>query len=151
MAESTTVIAALKFQGGVVIAADSQASDIAGEVRWPVEKLDRIGTHPCVVGFSGSIGRGQRARDAIERTQLHQNMFQRKERIRDALDRCLCPIYREIAEESVQGAPFVLQKGLWGLTAYWAESDAHILEFPLNGDSEFHQHFQAIGSGGADA
>jgi len=40
MSESTTIIAALKFEGGVVIAADSQASDPVAQVRWPVEKLD---------------------------------------------------------------------------------------------------------------
>lgn len=147
MSASDTLIAALKFQGGVIIAADTQVSDIVAQVRWPCEKLDCIGVHPCVIGFSGSVGKGQRAREAIERTELHQNMFQRKERIRDCLDRCVRPIYREIREESVSGAHFVLQQGLWGLATYWAENDAHILEYPLNGDSEFCPDFRAIGSG----
>jgi len=147
MSTSQTLIAALKFQSGVIIAADTQASDIVAHVRWTCEKLDCIGSHPCVIGFSGSIGRAQRARESIEGTRLHANMFQRKQRIRDALDRCLRPIYREIREESVKGASFILQQGLWGLATYWAENEAHILEFPLNGDSEFHPNFHAIGSG----
>ena len=112
MSTSQTLIAALKFQGGAVIASDTQASDLVAQVRWPCEKLDCIGTHPCVIGFSGSIGRSQRAREAIERTTLHQNMFRRKEPIRDALDRCLRPIYREIREESVRDARFILTQGL---------------------------------------
>jgi len=147
MSTSQTLIAALKFQGGVIIAADTQASDIVAQVRWPCEKLDCIRTYPCVIGFSGGLGRGQRARAAIEGTPLHQNMFNRKEQIRNAWDRCLRPIYKEIREESVQGAPFYLTQGLWGLAAYWAEDDAHILEYPVNGDSEFCPDFRAIGSG----
>lgn len=84
MSTSQTIIAALKFQGGVIIAADTQATDLVAQVRWPCEKLDCIGTYPCVIGFSGSLGRSQRARTAIEGCHLHPNMFERKERIRDA-------------------------------------------------------------------
>lgn len=146
MSTSQTLIAALKFQGGAIIASDTQASDLVVGVRWPYEKLDCIGTHPCVIGFSGSLGRGQRAREAIERITLRPNMFQQKGRIRNILDRCLHPIYREIREESVSGAPFILTQSLWGLVVYWAEDAAHILEYPINGDSEFCPDFRAIGS-----
>ena len=146
MSTSQTIIAALKFQGGVIIAADTQASDIVAQVRWPCEKLDCIGTYPCVIGFSGGIGRGQRARAAIEGTPLYPNMFERKERIRNTWDRCLRPIYKEIREENVKGALPYLNQDLWGLAVYWAEDEAHILEYPINGDSEFCPDFRVIGS-----
>jgi 20S proteasome alpha/beta subunit len=151
MAESTTVIAALKFQGGVVIAADSQASDVASDVRWPVEKLDRIGSHPCVVGFSGAVSRAEHARGKLNSTPLHPNMFDKRERIQGAVYRSLSPVYDEIkrANECAK-QPFYLTS-LWGLFTFWAEGTPHIFECGINGDCEFHQHFHAIGSGSKTA
>ena len=40
---------------------------------------------------------------------------------------------------------------LWGLTAFWAEEAAHIMEYEVSGDSCFHDHFHAIGGGGPTA
>ncbi|MFC1937857.1 hypothetical protein ACFLWY_04815 [Chloroflexota bacterium] len=151
MAESTTVIAALKFQGGVVIAADSQASDTVAEVRWPVEKLDRIGMHPCVLGFSGAVSRAERARNKLNSTPLHPNMFDKRERIEGAVYKCLSPIYKEIKQAN-EGANWgYYLTSLWGLMALWAEEAPHILECGINGDCEFHEHFHAIGSGSKTA
>jgi 20S proteasome alpha/beta subunit len=91
MAESATVIAALKFQGGIVIGADSQASDLVIGVRWPVEKLDRVGEHPLVVGLSNSMGMGQRARREIENLDLRATTFRKPETVQAAIDRALQP------------------------------------------------------------
>lgn len=147
MAESTTIIAALKFQGGVVIAADSQASDTVVAIRWPVQKLCCLGSHPCVFGFSGAVARSQRALVALEAIPLYPNMFDKRDRIRDAIDRCLSPIYHQIKQAN-QGVQIdIFRTALWGLVVYWAEESPHILEYGLNGDSEFHNYFHAIGSG----
>lgn len=147
MSISTTIIAALKFKGGVVIAADSQASDRVAQVRWPIEKLYRIGAYPCVVGFSGAVARSQRALEALEAITLHSNMFDKRDRVRDAIDRCLSPIYQQIKQAN-QGVQIdILGTALWGLVVYWAERAPQILEYGLNGDSEFHEYFHAIGSG----
>ena len=147
MSESTTIIAALKFEGGVVIAADSQASDLVAQARWPVEKLDCIGGHPCVLGFSGSVARAQQARSKLEVITLHKNMFQKRDRIRDAVDRCLSPIYQQIKQANDGVKRDVYLTSLWGLIAYWAEEAPQILECGINGDIEFHDYFHAIGSG----
>ena len=147
MAVSTTVIAALKFMGGVVIAADSQASDPTAGVRWPVDKLDCIGSHPLVLGFSGAMGRAERARWALQGTKHHTNTFEKRDRIRDAVDRCLSPVYLQIKQANDGVRRDIYKTSLWGLLAYWAEEAPHILECGLNGDIEFHQYFQAIGSG----
>lgn len=151
MGISTTVIAALKFEGGVVIAADSQASDIVAEVRWPVEKLDCIGSHPCVVGFSGSISNSQRARAALEAITLHPNMFDKRDRIRDTIARCLSPIYQQIKQANDGVRRDIYLTSLWGLLVYWAEGAPQILECGINGDIEFHEYFHAIGSGAKTA
>ncbi len=147
MSESTTVIAALKFEGGVVIAGDSQASDPVAQVRWPVEKLDCIGGHPCVLGFSGSVARAQQARSKLEATTLYPNMFKKRDRIRDAVDRCLSPVYQQIKQSNDGVLRDIYRTSLWGLLAYWAEEAPHILECGINGDIEFHEYFHAIGSG----
>ena len=143
MSTSTTIIAALKFEGGVVIAADSQASDMVAGVRWPIEKLDCIGTHPCVLGFSGSVARSQRARMALETTTMHPNMFDKRERIRGVVDRYLSPIYQQIKQANDGVRRDIYLTSLWGLVAYWAEGAPHILECGVNGDIEFHHYFHA--------
>ena len=154
MSVSTTIIAALKFEGGVVIAADSQASDMLAGVRWRVEKLDQINGLPLVVGFAGNVGMGERARAALRDASWHANMFAKRDRVRDALDRCLNPIYiaiREKVPENLKLGSPVWDIGLAGLGAFWAEGEGHIVEYGLNGDCEFHQYFHAIGSGESTA
>lgn len=152
MAASATIIAALKYNGGVVIAADSQASDTVGEVRWQIEKLDCIGNYPLVVGFSGDVGMGQRARRMLEeaatqpKRTLHPNMFQKRDRIRDALDRYFMPVYQKIKECNYPPTALVPQVSLRGLVAYWAEDAPRILEYDITGTSMFHDCFHAIGS-----
>lgn len=147
MGVSTTVIGALKFKGGVVIAADSQASDLAATVRWAVEKLNGIGGYPFVAGFSGSLGKCQSARGALEATRLHPNMFDKRDRIEGAVADCLRPIYKQIKQANDGVKREIYLTGLWGLLAYWAEGGPQILECGLNGDTEFHDYFHAIGSG----
>jgi 20S proteasome alpha/beta subunit len=151
MPASTTVIAALKFQGGVLIAADSQASDMTAGVRWPVEKLDRLPNLPCVIGFSGSVGKGDIARQRLADARFHTNTFAKSERIQAAVRTVLSPIYQDIKNESYPPGTMIPDIALWGLTAMWAENDARILEFEANGDSSFHDHFHAVGSGSQTA
>ncbi len=148
MGESTTIIAALKFQGGVVIGADSQASDPVANVRWPVDKLECLpGGHPCVIGFGGSMGKAQQARDALEAKPLHDSQFKKRELARNALDRCLATIYQDIKKKNPQQTSPIWKITLVGLGALWTEDEGQILEFEYNGDSCFHSNFHAIGSG----
>jgi hypothetical protein len=145
MAESTTIIAALKFQGGVVIAADSQASDLAAQVRWPIEKLECVGDKPLVLGFSGSVGMAQRARRELEATTLHPNTFNKRHLVQNAMDRCFAPIYRKIKED-IHPPVNIFEVCLWGLSVFWAENAPQILENEVSSDSSFHDYFHAIGS-----
>jgi len=149
---SSTVIAALKYEGGVLIAADSQASDPLGEVRWPIEKLDRVGSCPIVLGFSGSVGICERARSATNGIQFHGNQFKKRDHIRDALARAIDPFQLEVRRKLIDGfhgLPWEI--AIWGLGVYWAEDQAHIIEFETSGDDCFHSTFQAIGSGAKTA
>ena len=145
VADTATVIAALKFKDGVVIAADSQASDSIGGVRWPFEKLDSIGDKPLVIGFSGSVGMGQRARRELETTALHPNTFNKRHLVQKAMDRCFAPIYKQIKED-IHTPLYIPQVCLWGLSVFWAENSPHIFENEITGDSSFHDYFHAIGS-----
>jgi len=145
VAQTATIIAALKFQDGVVIASDSQTSDPVAQVRWPVEKLERIGDKPLVLGFSGSVGVAQRARRGLEETTLHPNTFNKRHLVQDAMDRCFAPIYKKIRED-IHPPIDIWQVALWGLSVFWAENAPQILENEPSSDSSFHDYFHAIGS-----
>lgn len=147
MGASMTIIAALKFEGGVVIASDSQASDISSRVRWEIEKLDRIGNHPLVLGFSGSVGMAERARKALEEANLHPNTFKKRDLIRDAMERCFDPIYKTINRKKALPVHRVNELSICGLAAYLAENAPQILEYDINCDFTYHDYFHAIGSG----
>lgn len=139
-----TVIAALKFEGGVILAADSQATDDFGNVRWQVEKPFQVASFPCVVCLSGSMGMNDRVKKDVLARTWHSNTFDRRDRVRDAVDASFVNVYKVI-EERNRPIP------LWGLAAFWAEGAAHILEHEPTGDCSFHDHFQSIGSGAATA
>ena len=148
MTASSTIIAALKFEGGVVIGADSQASDIVENVRWPIEKLDQVRTHPLVLGFSGDDGSAKRARVAVEALSLSANTFRRRDRVRNAIEGALAPEYDRIKVRN----PNPPTSSLWTITidalaVFWAEDAPHIIQFEFNGDCCFHDYFHAIGSG----
>jgi 20S proteasome alpha/beta subunit len=145
LADSATVIAALKFEGGIVIGADSQASDLVALVRWPVEKLCCVGNQPLVLGFSGSVGMAQRARAQLESTVLHTNVFGKRHSIQGAMDKSFTPVYKKI-KDTIHPPQNIYQSCLWGLSAFWAEGAPQILEHEINGDSSFHDFFHAIGS-----
>jgi len=142
--DSTTVITALKFQGGVILGADSQATDRVANVRWQVEKPVQVHSYPCVIGISGSMGMGSRVKDDILADSWHPNMFRRRDLVRDAIDRSFVRTYERIAERGGQ-IP------LWGLSAFWAEGNPHILEHETSRDCCFHEYFHAVGSGSQTA
>ena len=147
MGTSTTIIAALNFEGGVVVGADSQASDMIANVRWPVEKLDRVRDYPMVLGFSGQEGSAKRARQAVEEVSLTTNTFRRRDRVRNALEGCLGPEFERIKTNNPSPDRSIWDITISALVAYWAEDAPHILEFEYNGDCCFHDNFHAIGSG----
>jgi len=152
MANTHTLIAALKYQGGVIISSDSQVSDLAIRVRWPIEKLAQVGQHPLVVGFSDSMGRGQRARAALGDGSFRSTTFDKCERVQSLMDAKLLPIYDEIKKLSRVPAGCQLPEiGLSALAAFWAGGEPHILEREMNCDSCFHSCFHAIGNGGPTA
>lgn len=144
MPASTTVITALKFQGGVILGSDSQATDTVAGVKWTVEKPVQVKSHPCVISMSGSVGMATRVKDSILNGQWHPNMFRKRDLVRDAIDRGFKETYKEIADRN-RAIP------LWGLSVFWAEGSAHILEHELSGDCSFHDYFHTIGSGSQTA
>ncbi|MBI4339706.1 MAG: hypothetical protein HY680_07100 [Chloroflexi bacterium] len=145
MPASTTVITALKFQGGVILGSDSQATDTVAEVRWTVEKAIQVKQYSLVISMSGSLGMANRVKDSIVNDEWHSNMFRKRDLVRDAIDRGFKKIYKEIADRNRPTIP------LWGLSAFWAEGSPHILEHELSGDCSYHDYFHAIGSGSKTA
>ena len=116
------------------------------EVRWPLEKLDRIGQLPCVIGFSGDVGRAQRARRSLTEAHLVPNAFRRVDTVLNVMDKCLAPHYQEIMDRWGKPPASIFQVTLWGLAGLWAEGEPRILEFEMSGTSSFHEYFHAIGS-----
>jgi 20S proteasome alpha/beta subunit len=156
VAASDTLIAALKFKGGVIIGSDSQASDDINKVRWPMEKPEQIGNFPLVVACSGAAGRGKQAVAALQNAGFHDTTFQKPERVMAMVDGKLKPIYNVLKQEAVNNFPKFpypsWQIVLSLLGAYWAGGQAHILECCENGDYPFpHDYFHAIGSAGQTA
>ena len=150
MASSSTVVIALRFNRGIVIAADSQASDLSANVRWPVEKLAQVGTWPLVVGFSGSSGLSKAARRDIESFGWKGTTLKRVDLVRRAIDGKLAPHYKAIREKNTPDSPisaFFGQIGLWGLAACWADDGPAILEFEASGGTDTHEYFHAVGGG----
>lgn len=151
MAESLTLVTALKFREGVVIASDSQVTDDAVSVRWPMEKLTRVGKHPLVVGFSGSGGKGKLARQALQEAGFRSTTFERLDRVGRMIVGNLQPIYERIQAESKPPFKNWQEIALTGLAAFWAEGQPHILELEKNGDTYPHDYFHALGSAGSAA
>ena len=151
MPDSNTVIAALKYQGGVLMGADSQVSDLVVQVRWPIEKLSQVQQHPLVIGLSGSMGRGDRAREALDATGFRSTTFDKKDRVQGLIEGSLTPVYEGIQKASKPPGAGIHEIALTGLAVFWAEGEPHIFETEFNGDNSFHQSFHAIGSGGSTA
>lgn len=152
MANTHTLIAALKYQGGVIISSDTQVSDLPVRVRWPIEKLAQVGQHPLVVGFSDSMGQGQRARAALDDGSFRSTTFQKPKRVQSLMDTKLLPIYDQIKNLSrVPPGRQIPEIGLSALAAFWAGGEPQILEREMNCDSCFHSCFHAIGSGAPTA
>ena len=151
MAESATVIAALKFQGGVVIGSDSQVSDPLAGVRWKLEKLDQVGSVPLVIGFSGDLSLGQRARASLQNQIKHPGMIGNLEAARNAVEKCIYPIYRKGVEEKLPFNGSIWDLTIWALAALTSGRSGQIMEFGLNGVCTYHDYFHAIGSGSTTA
>jgi 20S proteasome alpha/beta subunit len=148
VAATGTVIAALRHRDGVLIGADSQASDFNAQVRWPCTKLRRIGGQPFVAGFSGSLGSAERIFGALDGANLRPNQLQRKARLQTFLDGVVKPEYvAALARSPNPNAPIPI----WGLAAGCVEAEPRILEFEPSGDSMWHEYFHAIGSGAPTA
>ena len=144
MAESETVIIALKFEGGAILGADSQASDDYLGVRWMVEKPFQIPAVPCVSAMSGSVGMITRVKEDLLGHRWLPHTFDKVSRVRGTVDSSFVKIYKENDARNAR-----IQ--LVGLTIFWAEEDAHILEHETSRDCCFHPHFHAIGSGAKTA
>lgn len=151
MAASGTVIAALSYDSGVLIGADSQATDQLVGVRWTVTKLRQIRDYPFVLGFSGSIGAADRILDGLATTNIDWNALRSRGDLQRVLDEIPIPEYK-----AASGRPSGLPQGLdeiaiHGLAAVTVESRHRILEYEMSGDSGWHDYFQAIGSGRSTA
>ena len=150
MPTSSTVLVALKYRNGVLVGADSQASDAVAEVRWPVQKVRRVGSHPLLLGFSGSVGTSDRAFERLATAKFRPTTFEKRGRLQEFLDRELRPEYESAAKRQ-SPAPNAHRIGIWGIAAAWVEGQGEILEYELSGDSSWHEHFHAVGSGARTA
>jgi ATP-dependent protease HslVU (ClpYQ) peptidase subunit len=150
VAASSTVIAALRHKAGVLIAADSQASDPAAEVRWAVTKCRRIGSVNLVIGFAGSLGSAERIFTALNAANLRPNQLDKQVRFQKALDAIVKPEYEAASQRAYP--PRGWDKiAIWGLAATCVEAEPRILELEMSGDSCWHDYFHAIGSGASTA
>ena len=148
MSLSSTIIAALRFNNGVVIGADSQTSDLVNGVRWESGKLNRIGETSLVVGFTGQTGPIENMRVALAHEAESLAEFERHAHLVRHIHQTLSPIFRELYQQYPDAKWDTIWKVLvGGLAAYWAEGNPRILEIEANGQCETHRSFRAIGSG----
>lgn len=154
MADSATVIVALRYRDGIVFASDSQASDLVQRVRWETTKARQVGDHPLVMAFSGNMGVARRARSSVEGRSFKATTFQRRERGRKMIESALAEHYDWIASRMKPESAFKEVVGMPQmvvLAACWAEDSPTIIEYGQDGDSEFHEYFHAVGSGATRA
>jgi 20S proteasome alpha/beta subunit len=150
MSNTGTIIVALKYRDGVLIGADSQASDPPPPgtdqtgVRWTVTKLRQIGKSPIVTGFSGSWGTAERVLDKLSATKLYPGQMADRASIQKALEKDLVPEVNAALQRYYTGHA---DKPLVGLSAMWIAGEPLILEHEWSGDSCWHPHFHAAGSG----
>ena len=151
---SSTVIAALQYDGGVVIGADSQTSDPIGNVRWSSRKLEQIANKRLVAGFSGQVAVLRKMQSAIDTrfANSRPTTFERLDRVIGFISDALQTVY----EEQSKKHPNANFGSIWkisavGLVACWAEGKPHILEIEHNGEIDWHAHFRAVGSGAGSA
>ena len=154
MATSSTVIIALRYADGIVIGADSQASDTNANVRWPVRKLHQVKSWPLVLGFAGSLGISDKALTDIESFGWKTTTFGKFERVRRAIEGKVQPHYVTIRANMVPSqlyAHVIGSLGMLGLVACGAGDGPQILELEASGDTCTHDYFHAIGSGAQTA
>lgn len=153
MPNSTTLITALKFEGGVVIASDSQVSDPAARVRWSLAKIEQVPGHPMVVGFSGSLASACNMRDALEEEQFRANTFKSKGRLRKKIEKCVEPEYQRLNSKypNSSHSGTIWDVAVQGLMVSWVENEPVILEIEPSGQVCPHDFFHAIGSGSQSA
>jgi 20S proteasome alpha/beta subunit len=153
VSQSSTIVAALRFDTGVVIGADSQTSDLVGRVRWPSEKLGQIAETSLVVGFSGQVAPMEQMRAALRAKLRHSTTFKRQDRVIGLIDKALSPVYEELSQKypDIKWDGSIWKIGVTGLAAYWAEDEPRILEIEANGLLDPHRNFRAIGSGTSTA
>ena len=150
MASSSTVIIALHFSSGIIMASDSQASDGAANVRWPIEKLEQIGTWPLVVGFSGSAGLSKAARADLTSFGWKPTTFKKIALVHRAVEAKVEKHYKAIRAKNTPDSPikdFFGPVGLWGLASCWTNEGPSILELEASGGTDTHSFFHAVGSG----
>ncbi len=154
MTISSTVIAALQYDGGVVIGADSQTSDPIGNVRWSSRKLEQIANRQLVAGFSGQVAVLRKMQAAIDKrfASSRPTTFAKLDRVVGFISDALQPVY----EEQSKKHPNANFGSIWkisavGLVACWAEGKPHILEIEHNGEIDRHANFRAVGSGTVSA
>ena len=143
---------ALRYDGGVLICSDSQATDPVARVRWATTKLRQVQTHPIVMGHSGSLGSAQRVDGKLAELDLRAQSFQKRARVQGALDRVLDEEHAALAQRSQPppGTP-IGEITLWSLAAIWVEDAPSIIEYEANGEGCWHDNFHAIGSGASTA
>ncbi len=94
------------------------------------------------------MGSAERIFDALDAAGIRPNQLDRKARFQTFMDGLLKPEYVAAAARTAnpyQPIP------IWGLAGGCIERETRILEYEASGDSSWHEHFHAIGSGAATA
>lgn len=147
-----TLIIAVGCEDGIVLAADSAASDGDTGIRQPAVKLHRVGNHPILFGCSGDVGLIQSFEEVLK--GFPERMPPNIHGVRKQLKRILMP---EIADARQYHVPQPFKgydNAPYATTMFCivCNGGMHILEVAIDGRDTLYStsdfgHFCAIGSG----
>lgn len=143
-----TIIAGLLAKDGVVIAADSQATDSQAGIRTSYDQKLRALGNQYVWGLSGGVGLAQYLRPALE--QAHRGNWPQKPllEVRTAIGATIASVRRELVEKqlvsnTIPGAEVLVA----GFSQVGGQMKPWLIEFPTDNMSQEHERFCAVGSG----
>ncbi len=147
-----TVVLALRCADGLVIASDSQATEIlvgGTPVRSDTQKLRKLGKS-IIYGASGSQGLAQRITDKLA-DQAPKLGTNRPARDIGEVIRCTATPLQQNAMNSWVQIPGTVGESWGAVFAGWAKDGPFIFEVDINGAAQFKSPSAATGSGYAFA
>ncbi len=143
-----TLVAGLIATDGIVMAADSQATDLEAQIRTSTpEKLAVLGTH-IVWGFSGAVGLKQLLRPALE--AAHAADWRRRPcaDLRVPIGSCIAAVRRDVVGNMLVSNHIPGAEALFaGVTGAPGQAKPWLVEYPSDNVAEEHFKFCAVGSG----